>query len=180
MTIHYSVSLRNINIFSLNQSTTYLGIPFFLRFSHWLSDRGVVFILWIPLTLKMRTHHFSFHPSPFLLDGVTSKPFDGVHSFGKSPKHFPFNQKNYWIGTLPQNRPHTCGVIIHKAAATMAASVATKLYLMKPCGKLLELGWFGLQEFLYISLITWWHFSVSFIFVIWVFPLHFTTVKKIT
>ena len=128
----------------------------------------------------MRTHHFSFHPSPFLLDGVTSKPFDGVHSFGKSPKHFPFNQKNYWIGTLPQNRPHTCGVIIHKAAATMAASVATKLYLMKPCGKLLELGWFGLQEFLYISLITWWHFSVSFIFVIWVFPLHFTSVNKIT
>ena len=102
-------------------------------FSYWFFDRGVQFILWKPLTLKMRTHHFSFHPSPFLLDGVTSKPFDGVHSFGKSPKHFPFNQKNYWIGTLPQNRPHTCGVIIHKAAATMAASVATKLSLIKSC-----------------------------------------------
>ena len=29
------------------------------------------------------------------------------------------------------------------------------------------------------SLITWWHFLVSYICVIWVLPLHFTSIKKI-
>ena len=104
MTIHFFAKYQYFLINSVNylfeKNKLLSGV-----FSCWLSDRGVQFILWIPLTLKMRTHHFSFHPSPFLLDGVTSKPFYGVHSFGKSPKHFPFNQKNYWIGTLPQNRP---------------------------------------------------------------------------